>query len=303
MCCATVCIVVLNWNGLEDTRECLQSLKRIAYPNYQVVVVDNGSDGDDSRVLKREFGDCIQLVQNDRNYGCGEGLNTGIRYALGHARPDYMLVMNNDVVVAPDFLGELVRVADSDHTIGVVGPKIYYYDYGGRNDVIWSAGGRIRWWALRLHSQHEGSDDSARHQKMASVDWISGAVMMFRTCLVEEVGLLDAWYFFGFEDIDYCFRARRLGYKVIYVPTAKAWHKVGASAAKLHITHASPSCHYHFVRQYFPLPVYLYQVLLFPVRLLRWGALYLLKSRDRRALVRFLSDCARLILRGKGVGN
>ena len=132
----TVRIIILNWNGLEDTRECLKSLQRIDYRNYEVVVVDNGSDGDDSVVLKAEFGDFIQLVQNDRNLGCGEGFNVGILRAMEPPQPDYLVIMNNDIVVAPDFLDHLVTVAEGDKQVGLVGPKIYYYDLDGRKDVI-----------------------------------------------------------------------------------------------------------------------------------------------------------------------
>lgn len=82
-----VSIITVNWNGLEDTKKCLESLKKITYPNYEVIVVDNGSEGNDAHVLKDRFGDYIKLIQNDKNYGCGEGYNTGIRYALSNSRP------------------------------------------------------------------------------------------------------------------------------------------------------------------------------------------------------------------------
>jgi len=80
--------------------ECFESLKKVTYPNHEVIVVDNASDGNDAQVLKEEFGDYIRLIQNDKDYGCGEGFNTGIRYALENSQPDYVLIMNNDIVVA-----------------------------------------------------------------------------------------------------------------------------------------------------------------------------------------------------------
>jgi len=293
-----VSMIILNWNGVDDTAECLESMKAITYPNYEVIVVDNASDGNDVEVLQERFGDYIQVVENDKNYGCGEGFNKGIRHILGNSRPEYILIMNNDLVVASDLLDELVRAAESDERIGIVGPKIYYYDYGGRKDVIWSAGGRVRWWGLKIHTQiGEGDDDLPKYQTEAVVGWITGCVMMFRSSLTEEIGLLNPWYFIGHEDVEYCLKARKRGYRVMYVPAAKAWHKVGASTKKLHITFADPSAYFYLIRQCFPLPVYIYHLALMPLLMSRWALLYMIKYRDVNVLRRFLSDFARLAMR------
>lgn len=293
-----VSIITLNWNGLDDTTECLESLKKVTYPNYEVIVVDNGSEGNDAQVLKEKFGDYIQLIQNDKNYGFGEGFNTGIRYVLANSQPKYILIVNNDVVVDSNFLDELVRVAEGDERIGIVGPKIYYYDYEGRKDIIWSAGGKIRQWALKIHRQiGENDEDLPKYQYVTSVDWITGAVLMFKSRVTEKVGLLNPWYFVGHEEIEYCLKARKHGFKIVYVPTAKAWHKVGVSARKLHITYADPSSYYYLIKQSFPLYVYIYHLLLLPALLFRWALLYLIRHRDRHTLRRFLSDFASFVLR------
>ena len=297
MNCPKVSIIILNWNGLEDTAECLESFKKVTYPNYEVIVVDNGSEGNDAEVLKEKFGDYIQLVQNDENLGCAKGFNVGIIYALENSRPDYIMIMNNDMVVAPDFLDELVRVAEGDTQIGIVGPKIYYYDYKGRNDVIWSAGGKIRRWALKVHRQMgENDDDLPKYQTLTSVDWITGAVLMLKSCLIEKVGLLNPWYFIGHEDIEYCLKARKHDFKIVYVPAARVWHKVGVSVKKAHITYADPASYYYLIKQSFPLHVYLYHLLLLPALMSRWALLYLVKYRDRNTLRRFFSDFAAFIL-------
>ncbi|MFC1979747.1 glycosyltransferase family 2 protein [Chloroflexota bacterium] len=292
-----VSIITVNWNGLEDTTECLESLKKVIYLNYEVIVVDNGSDGNDAQIFKERFGDYIQLVQNDKNYGYGEGYNTGIRYVLANSKPKYILLINNDVVVDPIFLDELVRVAEIDKQISVAGLKIYHYDYKGRKDVIWSAGGKISRWALKIHHQiGETDNDLPKYQTLMNVDWISGAVLMFRSSLTEKVGLLNPWYFFGHEDIEFCLKARNQGFKIMYIPTAKAWHKIGASAKKANITYADPASYYYLIRQCFPLYVYIYHLLLSPALLSRWALLYLIRHRDRNTLRRFFSDFARFIL-------
>jgi hypothetical protein len=291
-----VSIIIPNWNGLEDTSECIESLKKVTYPNYEVIVVDNASEGNDVQALSERFGDYIQMVRNDRNYGCGEGYNSGIRYALKNSQPEYFLLLNNDVVVAPAFLSELVKVAESDAHIGIVGPKIYYYDYNGRKDVIWSVGGKTRWWSPIMHRQiGKNDDDLPKYQTVRSMNWVSGTVLMLKSKLIEKVGLLNPWYFFSHEDIEYCLKARRLGFKVIYVPSAKVWHKVGASAKKAHITYFSPSAYYYLIKQNFPLVVYIYHLLLSPIVLSIWASLHLVRYRDIRALRWFLTDLIRFV--------
>jgi GT2 family glycosyltransferase len=137
-----VSIIILNWNGLEDTSECLESLKKVTYANYETIVVDNGSDGDDVKILREKFGDYIHVINNDNNYGFAEGNNIGMRYVLSRGT-DYVLLLNNDTTVAPEFLVEMIQVGESDEKIGVLGPMIYLYD---KPNVIWEAGGRINWW-------------------------------------------------------------------------------------------------------------------------------------------------------------
>ncbi len=298
-----VSVIILNWNGLEDTIECLESLSKADYPNYEVVVVDNASDGNDAQELTTKFGNFIKVIQNDKNYGCGEGFNIGIRYALAHSNPSYIMIMNNDIVVAPDFMSELVKTAETGEQIGIVGPKIYYYDYKGRKDVIWSAGGKIQRWALKIHRQiGENDNDLPRYQETTDMDWISGAVMLFKSQITEKVGLLNPWYFLGHEDIEFCLKARRHNYRIVYVPNSKVWHKVGASAKKAHITYADPSSYYYLIRHSFPLHIYIYHLLLLPVLIFRWGLLYILKNRDRKALYRFLSDFNRFLFKKRRRG-
>ena len=293
-----VSIIILNWNGLEDTVECLESLKKVTYPNYEVIVVDNASEGNDVQVLREKFGDYIQLIQNDRNYGCAEGYNTGIRFILKKSKSKYIMTMNNDVIVAPDFLDELVRVAEGDEQIGIVGPKIYYYDYKGRNNVILDAGGEIRKWSLKIHHRiGENDDDLLKYQKVKSVDWVTGAVLMFKSYLVEKVGLWNNWYFIGYEDIEFCLKVKKHGFKVVYVPTSRAWHKVAVSLKRAGMTHPNLSNYYYMIRQCFPLYVYIYHLLLLPVVLLRWAFLYTIRDRDIYSLRRFLSSFAEFVIR------
>ncbi len=285
-----VSIIILNWNGLEDTVECIESLQKVTYPNFEIVVIDNASKGNDVQVLREKFGGCITLIENDKNYGCGEGYNSGIRYALKKGGSEYIMTMNNDVTLDAAFMDELVSAAESDENIGIVGPKIFYYDYNGRKDVILDAGGEIHKWSLKVHRRiGEEQDDLPQYQIQKEVDWVTGAVLLFKSQLIEKVGFWSDWYFIGYEDVEFCLKAGKQGYKVVYVPKAVAWHKVAVSLKKAGLTHPNLSNYYHLIKECFPAYLYIYHRLLLPVALCRWAVLYLIKYRKVHSLRGFIS--------------
>jgi GT2 family glycosyltransferase len=231
-----VAIIIVNWNGLEDTVECLESLKKITYPNYDVILVDNGSKGNDARVLKEKFGDYIHLIQNAKNYGFAGGVNIGMRYALDNSRPDYILLLNNDVVVAPMFLTEMVKVAESDPTIGIAGAKVYYYDDPHRLQIVWA---RINLWLGRWISTPlmltEGiakrESDLGQYDSTKEVDAVAGCCFLIKKPALENIGLLDEDFFSFCEEAEYYIRTRKANYKIVYVPKAQVWHKGSASTS------------------------------------------------------------------------
>ncbi len=284
-----VVVIVLNWNGLDDTVECLESLQKISYPNYAVVVVDNGSEGDDVRVLSEKFGNYVHIVENKKNYGFAEGNNIGIRYSLNAFDPAYLLLLNNDMVVDSEFLGELVRVAESDTSIGILGPRSYYWC--GPKEIdnsIHSAGGRVRWWHPHLYDMIvEESGDPSETQVVRAADWVSGSAMMLRRCVIEELSLLNPRYFFGDEDVEYCLRAHKSGFKIVHVPAARVWHKLGRSRKKVAVSVGyivkQIVNHYRLIYRNFPLPVFVYHVLLSPVflapRMYHYMVKYVIRKR------------------------
>jgi GT2 family glycosyltransferase len=218
----SVAIIILNWNGLEDTTECLESLKRISYSNYHVIVVDNGSEGDDVGILRKKFGDFIQIIENGCNYGFAEGNNIGMRHAIQHYNPAYILLLNNDTVVDPDCLAESVKMAESDPQIGIVGPKVLYYN---KPDRIQSAGGLINWWTGRTTLLGCNQIESEELNITREVDWVLGCAMLARQETIQKVGLLYSEYFAYVEEVDWCARSQRAGYKVMYTPKAVLFHK------------------------------------------------------------------------------
>jgi hypothetical protein len=223
-----VSIIILNWNGVEDTMECLESLKKITYPNYEVIIVDNASSGNDVNILREKYGEYIHVIANDKNSGFPEGCNIGMRHALGKGT-DYLLLLNNDTIVDPAFLTEMVKVAESDPSIGIIGSKIYYYYFPNR---IQSAGGKIIWW-LGYISIYGEAEDTGQYDEMAERDYLYGTSLLIKKSVVENISFMDTYFFFGPEELDYCTRAKRAGYKVIYLPQSKVWHKVGVSRAKV----------------------------------------------------------------------
>lgn len=235
----SVAVIVLNWNGLEDTSACLASLGRVDYPSFRVVVVDNGStDGSPARLLER-FPN-VTLIELERNLGYAGGNNAGLRHAI-EMGVDYALLLNNDTEVAPEFLRQLVETAEADPRVGMVGPTIYYYDHP---DVIWSAGGAIDWrrgktWMVCLNEPDRGQCGT----EPRIVDFVTGCAMLVRREVMERVGLLDERFFLYYEEVEWCTRARRAGFKVLHLPAAHVWHKIPLDARG-----DSPEVHYYMTR-------------------------------------------------------
>ncbi|PYP83313.1 MAG: glycosyltransferase family 2 protein [Candidatus Angelobacter sp. Gp1-AA117] len=216
-----VSIIILNWNSYDLTQDCLLSLQKMDYPAFEVVLVDNGSTDGSIEKLQQEF-PCARFISNGRNLGFPAGNNVGIHDALPR-NPDYLLLLNNDTVVAPDFLSQLVRVAESDPKAGILNPKIYYSE---PSDHIWYAGGMNKpWWSFPKHLGMQ-QRDNGKYNETREVSFITGCALLIKTEVVRKIGILDEVFFLGFEDVDWSNRALQAGYKAIYVPASKIWHKV-----------------------------------------------------------------------------
>jgi GT2 family glycosyltransferase len=235
----SVVIIVLNWNGLADTLECLESLARLDYPTYEVVVVDNGSTDGSVEAIRMRFPQ-VTLIENGENLGYTGGNNVGLQYALAQGA-DYALLLNNDTEVALDFLRRLLDAMEADPLIGMAGPTIYYHE---RPDIIWSAGGAIDW--QRGSTRMVGLDERDEGQFGAEprpVDFVTGCAMLVRQTVMEQVGLLDERFFAYYEETEWCVRVARAGYKIVHVPLAQIWHKISPSARA-----DSPLVHYYMTR-------------------------------------------------------
>jgi GT2 family glycosyltransferase len=173
------------------------------------------------------------LINNDKNYGFAEGNNIGIRYSLKTLFPQYVLLLNNDTVVEKHFLTEMVKTGENDNEIAVIGSKTYYYNFNGRDDILWSVGGTVDL------SRYPGYHDIVINDKQLpiktskiDVDWISGAVMLIKTEMLPSK-LLNSEFFFGCEDVDLCIEMKNKGFKMVTNLKAIVWHKAGASKSKV----------------------------------------------------------------------
>lgn len=220
-----IIIIVLNWNGRDDTLECLESVRKIDYPYFSTVVVDNGSSDDSVNSIKKRFPDVI-VLETGQNLGFAAGNNVGMRYALDNGA-DFILLLNNDTVVDSQLLNNFMKAAESVEAGGIFGAKIYYF---AKPDKIWYAGSK---WIEKSQSfDHVGlneTDNGTAFNTITETDYACGCALLVRAEVLKKIGLLDERFFLIFEETDLCYRGKRAGYKCYLVPGAKVWHKISAS--------------------------------------------------------------------------
>lgn len=214
-----VTCVVLNSNRRDDTVQCLQSIKASDYGNSGIVLLDCLSTDGSVDAVKECCPD-VRIVELKENLGYAGNNNVGIRAALD-AGAEWVFVLNEDTVIAPDCLSRLVDAGRDDPRVGIVGPLVYHHD---EPTVIQSAGGGLspRWEGFH-YGQNEA--DTGQFGRVRPVQWISGCAILVRRDVIEDVGLIDERFFIYWEETEWCLRAHRAGWKILHVPDAKAWHK------------------------------------------------------------------------------
>ncbi|MGH9812052.1 MAG: glycosyltransferase family 2 protein [Candidatus Acidiferrales bacterium] len=219
-----VAVIVLNWNNWAVTAECLESLRRLTYPNARVLLVDNGSSDDSERILREKFSD-VEILQTGSNLGYAGGNNAGMRRAL-ELGADYLCLLNNDVVVEPGFLEPLVAAMEADPRLGIAGGlQCGYHD----RRLIQNSGAYFSFLTGRVRNANAGEADRGQCDRQKEVDFISGAALLARAEMARSIGLLDDTFFMVCEDADWCLRARRAGWSVRFVPGSKIFHKERAT--------------------------------------------------------------------------
>jgi GT2 family glycosyltransferase len=225
-----ISIVILNWNQYDFTSECLRSLRELTYPCYDIWVVDNASEDGSPERLGRDFPE-VKLIRNSENLGVAGGRNAGVRRVLEYSpEPKYILMLDNDTVVEPNLLEELVKIAEKDERIGLVTCKVVFYDNPG---IINAAG--IHFYPIIFHARARGGGrtDDGRWDRPREVYATPGCVQFIRSSVFRTVGLYDiAFSPNGPEDWEFGLRARKYGYKTFYTPATRVLHKLSAKYKK-----------------------------------------------------------------------
>jgi len=195
-----VFIIILHYKNWDDTNECLASLKNLNYDNFEIIVIDNDKE----------------------NLGFAGGNNKGIKQALKKGA-DYILLLNNDTIVSKDFLKELVKIGERDENIGILGPVIYKY---GSNKIHFAGGKINRLYTKGVHISTIPTKPN--NQSSITIDYVTGCCLLIKRELIEKIGLMSEEYFLYLEDVDWCLKARKAGYKCALVPQAKIWHRVSS---------------------------------------------------------------------------
>ncbi len=241
-------IIVLNYNKKNLLKKCLESIfqtfrssakgdKKSYSSGLEIIVVDNGSS-DNSVKFVRKFKKSnsniqIKLIENKQNLGFTGGNNVGIKYAL-ESDADYIMLLNNDVIVKNNFWQPMIDYLEKNHQAGILGPKIYFapgyefhqdrYSEEDLGKVIWYAGGNIDW--ENVYASHQGVNevDQGQYDQVRQTEFVTGCCMMARREVFENIGLLDNKYFLYYEDSDFCLRGQKNGWQTVYFPKSQIWH-------------------------------------------------------------------------------
>jgi len=204
------------------TAQCLESLLQMAENSFRIVVIDNGSRDGSVEYLRPKFPQ-VDFIENSRNVGFAAGCNIGVRRAL-EENSEFVLLVNNDTIVDPAMLSNLLSVAAEYPRAGIVSPKIFYFD---RPELLWWAGGHYSLWTgVPSHIGRKKVDNGA-YDDLSTIDWATGCVMLMRCSALRDVGLFDERIFGNGEDLDLSLRMRLAGWEIRYAPLSKLWHKEG----------------------------------------------------------------------------
>lgn len=216
----------MNRNLRDSLRETLESIRKLNYPDLAVVVSDNASTDGSQEMVQKHFPE-VDLLAHATEQGYARAASLGM--ALLVNRTDYIFSTTNDVILDPEMITELVNYGEAHPEAGVLGTKIFFHD---RPDVIWHAGARVH--PLHGHSYTFGwlRKDHERYSKVRDCDFVGGCGFLLRCEVLRRVGFYKEDLIFYSEDADLCYRIRENGSRVVYVPTAKMWHKVGTTLAK-----------------------------------------------------------------------
>lgn len=218
-------VVIPTYNRADDLMDCLASLVIAGISRDQIVVVDNHSQDATIEQVHHHYPD-IELIALNENRGATGASNVGFRYALQNDA-DFILRLDSDTVVDPGFTKPLLDQAVRNNEVGIISPKIYYYD---PPDEIWYAGSDAHPWHFGTIHGHRHEKDFPQNSQVREVDYVWGAAMLIKAEVLRKIDGFDADFFVYYEEVDFCNRTKKAGYKLLFVPESKVWHKVGSAA-------------------------------------------------------------------------
>ncbi|WP_309718972.1 glycosyltransferase family 2 protein [Armatimonas sp.] len=218
-------IIIVCYNGVVDTRECLESLRNLTYPKFFTVVVDNASSDNTAEVVRSEFPE-VTLIVSPQNTGFTGGNQTGVRVAFDQGA-EFIFLLNPDTIVVPDLLECLMKTWEAQPNLGALGPLMLLYD---EPEIVWSAGGELDARGQVRHLlQGEPAPTNMVYQPCK---FVSGCGLLFSRAIFEQVGFFDERFFLYYEESDLCARIRKAGYEIGTAFQARLWHKVSRVTGK-----------------------------------------------------------------------
>jgi hypothetical protein len=271
-------VVIVNHNLKDSLRETLESVRKLNYAPVSVVVSDNASSDGAQAMVRKEFPE-VHLLAHETEQGYARAASLGMQFLLDKAK--YIFSTTNDVILDPEILNVLVNHAEADPRAGVLGTKIFFFD---RPDVLWHAGGRIH--PLHGHSYHFGWErkDHPRYSRVRECDYVTGCGFLLRSEALKKVGCFKEDLVFYSEDAELCYRVREGGYKVVYVPAAKMWHKTGTTLAKnrpVQLRYSTRNGLYLLQRHkvgYYPLSLLVHLLLVCPFKMVLFALVFRWKN-------------------------
>ena len=222
-----VSIIIPHWNGIDIITECLESLHKTTYPNFEIIVVDNNSSDESVNHIRKKFPN-VTVFENGRNEGYAGGCNRGAEIAIG----EYLLFLNNDTIHQPKWIEPLVQLLEKNTNIATVQPKILNYYNKELFDYAGGAGGMMDFLVFpfaRGRIFNEQEIDTGQYNSKSKIFWSSGTAFLVRKALFEEVGKFDELFFAHMEEIDLCWRFHLMGYEVWSEPSSMVYHKNAVS--------------------------------------------------------------------------
>lgn len=227
-----VSIIILQCNGIDILDNCLKTVLKTDYPNYEIIMVDNNSKDNSVEFVKKNYPK-VKIIENKKNKGYAEGNNC----ALEHVTGDYVVFLNNDTEVDPNWLRYLVKTASKNKDTAICQPKVLSLNNKKKFDYAGAAGGYIDLYGYpicRGRIFNDVEEDINQYDDSCEIFWSCGVCLFIKKCVLDEIGSFDSNFFAYYEETDLCWRAHLRGYKIMYVPEAKIYH-LGSGTSRRNI--------------------------------------------------------------------